>query len=111
MVSWGMALTPEKKVKDRAVKLLKAQGVYYFFPATHGFGRSGIPDIICCINGQFLGIECKAGTNKPTALQEKEMQSIRDAGGRAIVINETNLTLLEEILSEQRCRDTTRTDR
>jgi Holliday junction resolvase len=106
-----MALTPEKKVKDRAVKLLKAQGVYYFFPATHGFGRSGIPDIICCINGQFLGIECKAGTNKPTALQEKEMQSIRDAGGRAIVINETNLTLLEEILNEQRCRDTTRTDR
>jgi Holliday junction resolvase len=106
-----MALTPEKKVKDRAVKLLKAQGVYYFFPATHGFGRSGIPDIICCINGQFLGVECKAGTNKPTALQEKEMQSIRDAGGRAIVINETNLTLLEEILNEQRCRDTTRTDR
>jgi Holliday junction resolvase len=106
-----MALTPEKKVKDRAVKLLKAQGVYYFFPATHGFGRSGIPDIICCINGQFLGIECKAGTNKPTALQEKEMQSIRDAGGRAIVINETNLTMLEEILNEQRCRDTTRTDR
>ena len=104
-----MALTPEKKVKDRAVKLLKAQGVYYFFPATHGFGRSGIPDIICCINGQFLGIECKAGTNKPTALQEKEMQSIRDAGGRAIVINETNLTLLEEILNEQRCRNTTRT--
>lgn len=106
-----MALTPEKKVKDRAVKLLKAQGVYYFFPATHGFGRSGIPDIICCINGQFLGIECKAGTNKPTALQEKEMQSIRDAGGRAIVINETNLTLLEEILNEQGCRNTTRTDR
>jgi len=95
-----MALTPEKKVKDRAVKLLKAQGVYYFFPATHGFGRSGIPDIICCINGQFLGIECKAGTNKPTALQEKEMQSIRDAGGRAIVINETNLTMLGEILEE-----------
>lgn len=106
-----MALTPEKKVKDRAVKLLKAQGVYYFFPATHGFGRSGIPDIICCINGQFLGIECKAGTNKPTALQEKEMQSIRDAGGRAIVINENNLTMLEEILNEQGCRNTTRTDR
>lgn len=95
-----MALTPEKKVKDRAVKLLKAQGVYYFFPATHGFGRSGIPDIICCINGQFLGIECKAGTNKPTALQEKEMQSIRDAGGRAIVINEINLTMLGAILEE-----------
>lgn len=95
-----MALTPEKKVKDRAVKLLKAQGVYYFFPATHGFGRSGVPDIICCANGKFLGIECKAGNNKPTALQEKEMQSIRDAGGKTIVVNETNLTMLGELIEE-----------
>jgi hypothetical protein len=101
-----MAMTPEKKVKDKCTKLLKAQGIYYFFPATHGFGRSGVPDIICCANGLFLGIECKAGDNKPTALQEKEMQSIRDAGGRTIVINETNLTMLgeliEELLNEQR---------
>jgi hypothetical protein len=30
-----MALTPEKKVKDKIVKVLKEEGVYYFFPATH----------------------------------------------------------------------------
>ena len=99
-----MALTPEKKVKDKCVKLLKAYGAYYFFPATHGFGRSGVPDIITCIRGQFLGIECKAGKNTPTALQQKEMQSIRDAGGVAIVINEENLTLLEDTLKEL-CND------
>lgn len=95
-----MALTPEKKVKDKAVKLLKAFGIYYFFPATHGYGRSGVPDIICCFNGTFIGIECKAGDNKPTALQEKEMQSIRDAGGITIVVNETSLTMLGELLTE-----------
>ena len=90
-----MASTPEKKVKEKAVKLIKAYGVYYFFPATHGFGRSGVPDIICCIKGRFLGIECKAGNNKPTALQEKEMQDIRSAGGITMVVNETNLTMLD----------------
>lgn len=95
-----MASTPEKLVKQKVVKLLKAQGVYYFSPMTHGFGRSGVPDIICCIDGKFLGIECKAGSNKPTALQEKEMQAIRDAGGRAVVINEHNLTLLGDLLKE-----------
>ena len=95
-----MASTPEKKVKDKCVKLLKAHNAYYFFPATHGFGRSGVPDIIICIDGQFLGIECKAGKNTPTALQEKEMQCIRDAGGIAIVINEENLTMLENTLKE-----------
>ena len=95
-----MALTPEKKVKDKCVKLLKAYDVYYFFPATHGYGRSGVPDIICCITGKFVAIECKAGDNKPTALQEKEMADIRKQGGIAVVINESNLTLLENLLKE-----------
>jgi hypothetical protein len=95
-----MASTPEKKVKDKVVKLLKANSVYYFFPNTHGFGRSGVPDIICCVHGKFLGIECKAGKNKPTALQEKEMQDIRNAGGNTLVINEENISAVESILKE-----------
>lgn len=48
----------------------------------------------------FLGIECKAGKNVPTALQEKEMQDIRNAGGTTIVINEENLTMLGDLLKE-----------
>lgn len=93
-----MAHTPEKKVKDKVVKLLKAHGVYYFFPATFGMGRSGVPDIICCLNGKFLAIECKAGTNKPTPLQEHEIQSIKNAGGTAFVINETNIGVVESYI-------------
>jgi hypothetical protein len=84
-------MTPEAKVKARVVKLLKEHDIYYFFPATHGFGRSGVPDIICCYNSLFMGIECKAGKNKPTALQEKEMKKIRVAGGHTLVINEDNV--------------------
>jgi Holliday junction resolvase len=90
-----MASTPEKKVKDKVVKLLKSHGIYYFFPATFGMGRSGVPDIICCFQGKFLAVECKAGSNKPTALQERELQAIMDAGGNAFIINETNIPTLE----------------
>lgn len=86
-----MASTPEKKVKDRVVKILKDNGVYYFFPATYGMGRSGVPDIICCVNGRFLAIECKAGGNKLTTLQQRELKLIADAGGSALVINEQNV--------------------
>lgn len=86
-----MASTPEKKVKDKVVKILKDNGVYYFFPATYGMGRSGVPDIICCVNGRFLAIECKAGSNQPTALQQRELKLIADAGGSALVINEQNM--------------------
>jgi hypothetical protein len=93
-----MASTPEKKVKDSCVKLIKSYDAYYFYPVMTGFGRSGIPDIICCVSGKFLAIECKAGDNKPTALQERELQKITEAGGVSLVINEANLTMLDEIL-------------
>ena len=100
-----MAATPEKKVKDKIVKVLKEEEVYYFFPATGGFGRSGVPDIVCCVNGRFLAIECKAGTNKPTALQVREIEAIRRSNGVALVVNEENWDMvrgLMRIMKEQR---------
>jgi len=88
-----MAMTPEKKVKARVVKQLKLFGdsVYYFFLATGGYGRSGVPDIVGCFNGKFWAIECKAGKNTTTALQDRELNAIRNAGGGAWVINEENV--------------------
>ena len=84
-------MTPEAKVKKRVVNVLKENGAYYFFPATGGFGRSGVPDIVGCYRGLFFGIECKAGSNKPTALQEAEMRKIREANGITLVVNEENI--------------------
>lgn len=95
-----MAKTPEKKVKDKVVALLKQHGAYYFYPVTGGFGMSGVPDIVACYRGTFIGIECKAGNNKPTALQEKNLQMIHDAGGIALVINEDNISDVTSTLSQ-----------
>ena len=93
-----MAMTPEKKVKQKVAKLLKEAGAYYFFPATGGYGRSGVPDIVGCLEGNFFGIECKAGKNTTTALQELELENIRKSGGRAIVINEDRIDFLKNDL-------------
>ena len=95
-----MALTPEKKVKNKVVRLLKEHGVYYFFPATYGMGRSGVPDIVCCFGGHFVGIECKAGKNKATPLQLHELAAIRKAGGTTFIINEENVGVLAEYLRD-----------
>lgn len=84
-------MTPEAKVKKRVVNVLKENGAYYFFPATGGYGRSGVPDIVGCYRGVFFAIECKAGSNKPTALQEAEMRKIREANGITLVVNEENI--------------------
>jgi Holliday junction resolvase len=91
-------MTPEGKVKKKVTTILKELGAYYFFPVTGGFGRSGVPDIICCLNGNFIGIECKAGDNKPTALQNKNLEEIQAAGGFAFIINEDNIDSLERVL-------------
>ena len=86
-----MAMTPEKKVKQRVAKVLKYYGAYYFYPVTAGFGASGVPDIVACYKGRFIGIECKAGKNKPTDLQKRNLDAIVSNGGTALVINEENL--------------------
>ena len=84
-------MTPEAKVKKKVVQILKQRGAYYFYPVTGGYGRSGVPDIIACYKGRFIGIECKAGTNKPTALQQKNLTDIKLADGIALVVNEENI--------------------
>lgn len=93
-------MTPEAKVKANVVKVLKAHRVYYFFPATHGYGRSGVPDIVCCYKGAFIGVECKAGKGKPTALQLHEAEEIKAAGGAWLCINEHNISELVDLLGE-----------
>ncbi len=74
--------------------------MYYFFPATYGMGRSGVPDVVCCFHGHFLGIECKAGKNKATPLQLRELSDIRKSGGTTFIINEENVGVLAEYLKE-----------
>lgn len=84
-------MTPEKKVKNKVVEILKGFGAYYFYASTGGYGASGVPDIICCYKSRFIGIECKAGKGKTTALQEKNIAQIIAQGGLAIVVNEDNI--------------------
>jgi hypothetical protein len=91
-------MTPEGKVKKRVKAILDEQQVYHFSPMQNGMGRAGIPDIVACHGGKFIGIECKAGDNKPTALQERELNRILNAGGEAFVINEENVEQLREEL-------------
>ena len=95
-----MVMTPEKRVKNQVVKHLKELGedVYYFFPATGGYGRSGVPDIVGCYKGKFFAIECKAGKNTTTALQERELANIAKAAGVGWVVNEDHIDSVRKVL-------------
>lgn len=93
-------MTPEGKTKAKIKAMLKKYDVYYAMPMGTGFGNSGVPDFLCCINGFFLGIEAKAGKGKVTALQNKNLDSITTAGGMALVVNEDSMEYLEAKLKE-----------
>ncbi|NBS71429.1 VRR-NUC domain-containing protein [bacterium] len=93
-------MTPEAKVKKRVVAILKECGAYYFYPVTGGYGRSGVPDIVACWKGRFFGIECKAGDNLPTALQEKNLREITANGGIAMVVSEKNVDVFADLIKE-----------
>ena len=99
-----MAATPEKKVKQKVVAQLKALGAYYFYPVTGGYGAGGVPDIVGCYRGVFFGIECKAGRNKPTALQMKNLNQIDKTNGISLVINEENVDTVTSVLEEKTSR-------
>jgi Holliday junction resolvase len=88
----------EKWVKQQVVKMLKARNIYYFFPVAGAYTSIGVPDIVACVRGRFVGIECKAGTNRPTELQLRNLEAIRDNGGVALVVNEDSLEVLEQRL-------------
>lgn len=94
-------MTPESKVKRDVTTMLKNRGAYYFYPVAGALGaRAGIPDIIVCYRGWFIGIECKAGRGKPTDYQLNQIDAIQKAGGIAFVVNELNIKAVQDILDD-----------
>lgn len=90
--------TPENKVKNAVKKELKARGIWYYMPVQNGMGVVGIPDIIGCWNGWFVGIETKAPgkLTNVTPNQQARLNEIEKAGGLALVID--NVDVLVQIL-------------
>ena len=94
-------MTPEAAVKKKIHAALKAQGAYAVNYIGGLHANNGTPDILACLDGRFIGIEAKAGSNKPTDLQIVNLRKITEAGGLALVINETNLELLRDLRTAQ----------
>lgn len=72
-----------------------------FFWKEHGgmYGTAGIPDIICCYRGRFIGLEVKTDTGQPTQLQLVTMRKIREAEGIAMVVRSVDevKSIIEDI--------------
>lgn len=61
------------------------------------YTKSGIPDILVCLNGFFLAIEVKAPNGKPSYLQLKNIQLIRKANGVGVILYPKDYDLFQEL--------------
>lgn len=71
----------ETKLQRQVQKYLQDIGAYEF--KVHGsvYMKAGIPDIIACYKGLFIGIETKVGKNKMSKLQEVHKDQIIKSKG------------------------------
>jgi Holliday junction resolvase len=75
--------TPESFEKAEICRYLDSIGAWYFKPMMNGFGKSGVPDIVACVEGRFIGIEVKREGKLPTAIQKCRMNEIGQSSGTA----------------------------
>lgn len=82
-----MATTPENRVKAAIKRWLNSHNVYWFSAAAGPFSVHGVPDIICCYQGKFVGIEVKAPGKERnlTPNQASHQRQIKEAGGLAFI--------------------------
>ncbi len=75
----------ERDIVTAIKRYLLTLGDAVFFWKEHGgpYGCAGIPDVICCYKGRFIGLECKLPGGRLTELQKRAIEKINRAGGVA----------------------------
>lgn len=79
----------EKAVEDKIKDYLFSKNIYYFKVHGSKFMPAGIPDIVCCVNGRFLGIEVKrpGAKNEQSNQQKIHENNIKKSGGTYLLVD------------------------
>jgi len=92
-------MAEEKNFENKIKAWLKDHKCYYVKYWGGGeFTKAGVPDILACVSGTFVGIEVKASNGKPSELQLHNIRKIREAGGYAWVVYPSGWEMLEKFL-------------
>ena len=91
----------EKAFENKIKKYLDTLPNTWHFKHWAGpYSKTGVPDIIGCVNGRFVGIEVKASNGKPSMLQIRNIKQINDAGGYARIIYPEQFNELKDDLQK-----------
>jgi hypothetical protein len=92
--------TPEGMLKASIRQLLDVCGIFYYNAWGGPMSPKGVPDLICCQNGRFIGIEVKTPAGKVSGDQEEFIRRINEAGGLGFIARS-----LEDVLDTLQLND------
>ena len=102
-------MAAEKNFENRIKGMLKKYGCWYVKYWGGGkFTKDGIPDLIICCNGRFVGCEVKAENGTATEIQKHTLNKIYISGGYAVLLYPKDFeafTLLIDALSAEPVND------
>ena len=90
----------EKDFEKQVKRFLHDCGCWVLKTWSNGVQREGVPDLLICCNGYFLGVELKAQHGRPSELQKLNVTWIRDAGGIAIVLYPDQFEQFKELICQ-----------
>ena len=79
-------MASEKRFETKVKEFLTDRKCWWLKTWSNGIQRKGVPDLLVCCNGFFIGIELKAATGNPSDLQKREIKKIRKAGGISMIL-------------------------
>lgn len=88
----------EKRFENKIKKYFREKGLYYFKFWGTMYTRAGVPDLIVCVNGHFVGVEVKSDVGKPSEIQLQNIKEIRENGGYAVVIHPSEFEGLKSLI-------------
>lgn len=98
-------MAQEKRFENKIRKYLKERNTWILKTWSNGIQRQGVPDLLVCINGKFLGIEVKAENGKPSDLQLYNIDEIRKAGGIGIILYPSQFEEFQRLVTMLICND------
>lgn len=79
-----MGKQPEGRLARAVIKMVIARGGYAWKQHGSEYMPAGMPDVIGCYRGVFVGFETKMPGNRPSAVQVYRAKQIRKAGGHVL---------------------------
>lgn len=79
-------MQPEARLGHSIRAALEARGAFVFKVHGSGMMMTGLPDLIVCYKGQYVGLEVKMHGNKASKVQELIHKRIAQAGGYVEVV-------------------------